>query len=84
VVPYGGARYPDRVPDTLDLAERAALAMNGLTGPLDPNADYELYWWVEFLYNPPVMSHDWNDWCGYPHHTEKASCQWHPHGQLAA
>jgi hypothetical protein len=65
VPPYEGERYSDKVPDTLDLAERAALAVNGLTGPLDPDADYELYMWVNFLYNPPVMTHDWSDWCGY-------------------
>ena len=58
---YPGARYEAMVPDTLDLAERAALAVNGLTGPLDPDADYELYWWAIFHRNPPIMNHDFND-----------------------
>ncbi|MHB9035388.1 MAG: glycoside hydrolase family protein [Armatimonadota bacterium] len=62
---FKGERYSDRVPDTLDIAERAALAVNGLTGPLDANANYELYMWVSFLTNPPTMVHDWGDWCGY-------------------
>ena len=35
---YEGVRYEAVVPDTLDLAGRAALAVNGLTGPLDPMA----------------------------------------------
>lgn len=58
---YRGKRYEGIVPDTLDLQERAKLAVNGLTGPTDPNADYEIYWWVRFGHNPPVMSHDFND-----------------------
>ena len=34
-----GERYPATVPDTLDLAERAALAVNALTGAADPKRD---------------------------------------------
>ncbi|RKZ71850.1 MAG: hypothetical protein DRQ57_18130 [Gammaproteobacteria bacterium] len=60
---YDGTRYEAMVPDTLDVQERAGLAINGLTGPTDPDADHELYWQVEFFRNPPVMWHDWNDWC---------------------
>src|SRR5262245_53805217 len=48
VPPYLGRREEAFVPDTLDLQERAALAVNGLTGPTDPAADYELYWLVSF------------------------------------
>ena len=54
---YPGEWYDDMVPDTLDLAERAALGVNGLTCPADPDADYEVYWWVDFFRNPPVMVH---------------------------
>ncbi|MAG34829.1 MAG: hypothetical protein CL878_01045 [Dehalococcoidia bacterium] len=32
----GGERYEATVPDTLDLVERAELALNGLGGCLDP------------------------------------------------
>ena len=39
---YDGERYEAMVPDTLDLQARAALAVNGLTGPTDPKADYEI------------------------------------------
>ena len=58
---YPGERYQAVVPDTLDLAERAKLAVRGLTGPLDPNADYELYWYAMFRRNPPIMWHNFND-----------------------
>jgi hypothetical protein len=63
VKPYAGTRYRDTVPDTYDIAERAALAVNALVGSTDPRADHELYWKVTFARNPVVMSHDWNDWC---------------------
>ena len=59
--PYEGERYEALVPDTLDLQERAALAINGLTGPTDPEADYEVYWLVFFAHNPAMMYHDWCD-----------------------
>ena len=58
---YEGDRYEAIVPDTLDLAERAALGVNGLTRSLDPRADYELYWLANFHRNPPIMTHDFND-----------------------
>jgi hypothetical protein len=51
------------VPDTLDLAEMAKLLVNGLTGPNDPNADYEQYFGIDFGSNPPRMLHDWSDQC---------------------
>ncbi len=58
---YGGKRYQASVPDTLDLAERAKLAVNGLTGPTDAQADYELYFILVLGNNPPYMYHDFND-----------------------
>jgi hypothetical protein len=35
-ISYSGNRYEATVPDTLDLADRAALAVNGMGGTLDP------------------------------------------------
>jgi hypothetical protein len=58
---YPGERYEALVPDTLDLQERAVLGVNGLTGPTDPEADYEIYWRVHFQSNPPKMHHDLSD-----------------------
>ena len=58
--PYKGERYEATVPDTLDLAERARLAVNALTEPTNPLADYELYNTVSFRTNPPSMEmHCW-------------------------
>ena len=61
IPPYKGTSYETWIPDTLDLAERAELAINGLTGPTDPEADYEAYWQVNFFRNPPIMWHDIDD-----------------------
>ncbi|MSP13393.1 MAG: hypothetical protein EXR62_10620 [Chloroflexi bacterium] len=56
-----GDRYTRLVPDTLDLQERAALAVHGLTAPTDPAADYEIYWILFPRTRPPLMQHDWCD-----------------------
>ena len=61
IPPYRGQRYEAMVPDTLDLAQRAELAINGLTGPTDPEADYEIYFIADFFRHPPVVKHDWSD-----------------------
>ena len=50
-------RYQVEMPDTLDLVERAELALNGLGGTLDPERDYEMYFFVRFRANPPYMLH---------------------------
>jgi hypothetical protein len=57
--PCNGERYEALVPDTLDLAERASLAIHGMTEPTDPQADYEVYWHVLFRCHPPMMRHEW-------------------------
>jgi len=63
VPPYNGQRYETLAPHTFDLAERMALAVNGLTGPTDPKYDYELYFRLWATGNPPVMNHDGGDPC---------------------
>jgi hypothetical protein len=60
IPPYEGERYEDSVPDTLDLAEMARLAINGLTGPTDPKDGYELYFQVCWFRNPPAMYHEFS------------------------
>ena len=62
--PYEGIRYEALVPDTLDLQERARLALNALTEVTDPLADYEVYWVVFFRSDPPFMIH--NSWDATP------------------
>lgn len=51
-----GKRYRILVPDTLDLAERAKLSVHGLTGFLDPGANFGPYGHAYFDANPPYMS----------------------------
>jgi hypothetical protein len=60
---YPGKCCQVLVPDTLDLQERAGLVINGLTGPTDPETDYEMYFYVYFERNKPVMSHDISSEC---------------------
>ena len=52
-----GDRYEATVPDTLDLADRAELALNGLGGSLDPARGYEMYFTVRYRARPPYMLH---------------------------
>jgi len=54
---YSGDRYQARVPDTLDLSERAALALNALGGTLDPNLRYLPYGLVRYASKTPFMAH---------------------------
>ncbi len=60
---YSFQRYDAMVPDTLDIQERCALAVNGLTGPTDPDKDHLLYFKVDLSANPPVMNHGPADIC---------------------
>ena len=52
-----GDRYTATVPDTLDLAERAGIAINGLGGTLDPESDYDHFFRVTYKAQPPYMYH---------------------------
>lgn len=56
LVPEGN-RYEAEVPDTLDLADRARRAINGLTRAVDPEHDYEHYFLTMYMKNPPEMWH---------------------------
>ena len=46
-----GERYEATVPDTLDLAERAEIALNGLCRTVDPEDDYMMYFHVNYNFN---------------------------------
>ena len=56
--PVVGKSYEATVPGTLDLADRAGLAVNCLTGALDPDYGYEIYFHVRFNANPAYMRHE--------------------------
>lgn len=53
----GGKRYSATVPDTLDLAERARLALNGLARARDPERGYQQYFYILLHAQPPYMLH---------------------------
>lgn len=53
-----GERYKKPAPDTLDLTERAVLAIHGLAGVLDPKANYEHWFSVIYHERLPFMIHD--------------------------
>ena len=48
--------YRVTVPDTLDLAERARLGVNAMTGIIVPHESYQPQQGVSYYRNPPVMS----------------------------
>lgn len=50
-----GIWYQVRVPDTLDLADRAGLAINGLIGDVDPDHFYGVYQGFKFNIDPPAV-----------------------------
>src|SRR5262245_39446297 len=54
-VPLDGARYRTVAPDTLDLASRAALALNSLTQLINREVGYVGYHRLRLYTNPPVM-----------------------------
>ena len=50
--------YVTTAPETLDLSDRAATALNALAGTLDPEYKYEIYFQARFFANPPFMYHE--------------------------
>jgi hypothetical protein len=56
-VALNGQHYEAEVPDTLDLADRARLAINGLTRAVDAEHDYEHYFLILYMKQPPEMWH---------------------------
>jgi hypothetical protein len=53
----GDDGHESEVPDTLDLAERARFAINGLTRAVDPEHDFEHYFLTMYMKDPPEMWH---------------------------
>ena len=60
-VKYSGRYYEAEVPDTLDIAERAALGINGIAGSIDPDRDYTMWFYVRYDVNKPYMLHTSSD-----------------------
>ena len=59
VPPFAGQHYEAMVPDTLDLADRARLAIHAMTENPNPAADYEPFWQVSFV-PKPLMSQNYD------------------------
>jgi len=55
--PYAGERYEATVPDTLDLAHRAELALRGIARTTDPDDECMMWFHVHWNSNPPYMIH---------------------------
>ena len=51
-----GGRYRSCVPATLDLAERARLAIHAMTSNPDAETDYEVHWAVSLLPAPRMRA----------------------------
>ena len=58
---YPGEYYETWAPATLDLADRARLAVHFLTESLNPNSDYTQYSMVEQMADPPKLCHSLSD-----------------------
>ena len=56
-VDINGERYEATVPDTLDLADRARLAINGLGGSSDIEFPHHHYFYIRYRARPPYMYH---------------------------
>ena len=69
-IPYSGTRVEATVPDTLDLADRAELAINGLGGTTDPDLAYLHYFNQRFACQPPYMVHHGADTTCTPKYVE--------------
>jgi hypothetical protein len=65
-----GERYTDTVPDTLDLAERADLALHGMCNTVDPDNEALVFFEVHFCHCPPMMRHRGGDWECVPEFAE--------------
>jgi hypothetical protein len=60
--PIEGQWTTQRVPDTLDLAARAALGVHGMTCCTDPAADHEIYYWMGMMNNArATLQHSFHD-----------------------
>jgi hypothetical protein len=58
---YPGEYYEAVVPATFDLAERARMAVHGMTSMTNPNLYHEMYFTVIHMSQPPSMRHSQSD-----------------------
>ena len=56
-----GESYEAVVPDTVDLAERARLGLNGVVGTSDPACYYQMWFAINYASREPYLSHNGAD-----------------------
>ena len=56
VPPYAGKSYKAEIPDTIELADRAALCINSITSLVNPEFDFAQYTYVDLRHDPPYMA----------------------------
>lgn len=86
-ISYTGERYEAMAPDTLDLSDRAELAINGLGGTTDPEMGHLHYFNQYFACHPPYMRHHGADTTCTPKYVEsfpmmRAMCGSHRYHDL--
>ena len=62
-VPPKGKLREVLVPDTVDISEMARLSIHAMTEVADPDADYEIFFWMLLHGKTPMMRHDMADMC---------------------
>ena len=60
-VKYNGTFYDAEEPDTFDIAERAALGIRGISGCVDRDMDYQMWFFVRYDVRKPYMLHTSGD-----------------------
>lgn len=58
------------VPDTIDLSERARLAINGMGGTIDPHMRFQMWFSVQYACKSPFMQHTGADTTCDPKYAE--------------
>lgn len=71
---FTGERYEEKVPDTLDLAERAEIGLHHFLNIIHEEYDFEMPLTCEFNRNPPVMTMHGNSLGGCQPKAMEAMC----------
>jgi len=60
-VKYSGQFYEAEVPNTFDIAERAALGIQGIAGSIDPDRGHTMWFYIRYDVKKPYMLHTSSD-----------------------
>jgi len=56
-----GSYYDDKTPDTLDLAERARIALKGSMNCIDHDMEEQMWFFIDYTLKTPLMRHQMSD-----------------------